>query len=334
MNSNVTLKQLALASNVSVATAGRAFSNPDKVKEKTRDLILNTAQEIGYKPNLVGRSLRTGKSYEIVVMIPFDRLETNILTGIAQYHFTSSISSIFNNSDYQLRIISYTSMDESVSLLKELVNTRNIGYVILSQMLPQDIRVKILLERDIPFMTFGQTELPNHYNYFDYDNFSFIYDATTTYIRQGFKKPLLITSQNNYMHYLIQIKAFKMALSDFKIDFNENMIVKTTDDKQYNKEQIHQKFQNIDAIVTISPSIAYICKKTATSFNKTLGVDIPISCATPSIELLQLLDIRCTCYFQNFIFAGQFLAEKTIEILEEKITTAVNHLQPYEVFNL
>ena len=54
---SVTIQDVAKAAGVTVGTVSRALNNYADVNENTRQRIIRTAQELGYHPNLVARSL-------------------------------------------------------------------------------------------------------------------------------------------------------------------------------------------------------------------------------------------------------------------------------------
>lgn len=65
----VTAKDVAEACGVSRITVNRALSGNENVKPETREKILKKAQEMGYVPNLIARSLVNGKSKMIGIVI-------------------------------------------------------------------------------------------------------------------------------------------------------------------------------------------------------------------------------------------------------------------------
>ncbi len=66
----VTLHDVAEAAGVSVATASRALTNSEHpVAEETRQRILQLAENLGYRPNLVARSLRTDRTLTIGIIV-------------------------------------------------------------------------------------------------------------------------------------------------------------------------------------------------------------------------------------------------------------------------
>ena len=53
----VSIKDVAKAANVSLATVSRVINNSDNVKPKMRELVQDTIRELGYSPNHAERSL-------------------------------------------------------------------------------------------------------------------------------------------------------------------------------------------------------------------------------------------------------------------------------------
>ena len=93
----VSLIDVAEAADVSIATVSRVLAGSDHpVAEETRLRVLKAAEELGYQPNLVARSLRTDQTYTIGIIVenilsPFippivrgiqDRLEMDDYFGI------------------------------------------------------------------------------------------------------------------------------------------------------------------------------------------------------------------------------------------------------------
>jgi LacI family transcriptional regulator len=78
----VTLRHVAEAANVSIAAASRALSGNGYVNEETRQRVLEQARLLRYRIRGAARSLRSGKSGLIGLIIPNN--ENVFFTGIAQ----------------------------------------------------------------------------------------------------------------------------------------------------------------------------------------------------------------------------------------------------------
>ncbi|WGL51095.1 LacI family DNA-binding transcriptional regulator [Nocardioides sp. BP30] len=78
----VTLRDVARAAGVSPATASRALGNPDVVAAGTRERVLRTARELGYRANQAARALATGDSGMIGLVVP--DIESPFFASIAK----------------------------------------------------------------------------------------------------------------------------------------------------------------------------------------------------------------------------------------------------------
>ncbi len=66
----VTLKQIAEAVGVSLATASYALNNGGSVGKETRDRVIAEALRMGYRPNLSAKAMRTGLTGAIGMVLP------------------------------------------------------------------------------------------------------------------------------------------------------------------------------------------------------------------------------------------------------------------------
>lgn len=65
----ITTKDLAQLCNVSRTTVHRALSDTGRINPQTKELILKTAQENGYRPDLLARGLVKGQTFYIGVVV-------------------------------------------------------------------------------------------------------------------------------------------------------------------------------------------------------------------------------------------------------------------------
>lgn len=99
----VTLTDVAQVAGVSIATASRALSESNHpVSTETRRHILRVADELGYHPNLIARSLRTDRTFTLGVILEnvAEFFSSLILRGILDYFSGSAYSIIILNTYY------------------------------------------------------------------------------------------------------------------------------------------------------------------------------------------------------------------------------------------
>jgi LacI family repressor for deo operon, udp, cdd, tsx, nupC, and nupG len=64
------IRAVARSAGVSVATVSRALEKPEMVAETTRQRVLRAIEQLGYRPNMQARMLRTARSHVIVALVP------------------------------------------------------------------------------------------------------------------------------------------------------------------------------------------------------------------------------------------------------------------------
>lgn len=77
----VAIREIAAAAGVSVATVSRALNTPGAVRHQVRERVLNVAEELGYRPNGVARSLRIRRTLTFGAVVP----------TIANPHFAEAV---------------------------------------------------------------------------------------------------------------------------------------------------------------------------------------------------------------------------------------------------
>lgn len=63
------LKEISLASGVSIRTVARALHQNGYVGQEARQRVLEAAERLGYSPNLDARALKTGRSREVLAVL-------------------------------------------------------------------------------------------------------------------------------------------------------------------------------------------------------------------------------------------------------------------------
>ena len=85
------LHDVAERAGVSTATASRALSRPETVAAPTRMRVLDAAQQLGYQPNVLARSLRQRETRTIGLIVadilnPFHAMLAKGVQDTAEQH--------------------------------------------------------------------------------------------------------------------------------------------------------------------------------------------------------------------------------------------------------
>jgi LacI family transcriptional regulator len=142
----VTLAEIAQVAEVSVSTVSRALSNTNyPLKAETRDRILKLAEEMGYKPNLVARSLQNNRSNLVGVIV--DRMQSPFSAATVQ-----GIQDGLRNEGYSISI-AYSNRDQNLAIeaIDSFYSRQVDGIVILNSWL-HTYNDRFLSMQDRPFV--------------------------------------------------------------------------------------------------------------------------------------------------------------------------------------
>lgn len=165
---SVTIRDVARISGYSTATVSIVLNDAPlaaNIPVKTKEHIRKVAQTLGYKPNLVARSLRTKRSHTVGVIV-FDITDpycTQILRGIENCLFQSTYIGVLTDiqNDYA-RFQAYLEM---------LLERRVEGLITLANSLKLKVDLLGMLhERGVPAVIIGRQLEPNSMSSVEVDN--------------------------------------------------------------------------------------------------------------------------------------------------------------------
>lgn len=146
----ITLKDIASACGVSIASVSKALNNAPDIGVATAERIRRTAQELGYHPNAAARALKTNKTYNIGVLF-----EDAMHSGLAHEYFSSVLDAVKNGVEsrgYDVTFISQNIGTAKMSFL-EHCKYRNVDGVVIANVEFTDPTVAELVNSDIPLVT-------------------------------------------------------------------------------------------------------------------------------------------------------------------------------------
>jgi alanine racemase len=141
----VTIREIAKKSEVSVTSVSFAFNNPSRLPEATVQRILEVAEELGYIPNPIARSMSTGRTGTIGILVP--QPFTEIIRNPFLYELLEGVAEICTASGYSLMIV--PPLEGSV---KRAIGSAAVdGFLTLGLELFKSTMV-VLRQRDVPFV--------------------------------------------------------------------------------------------------------------------------------------------------------------------------------------
>ena len=98
---DIRIADVARLAGVSTATVSRVLSDPDKVRKKTHDVVMEAVRRSGYTPNSTAQNLRTRRTMNVLVVAPrlTNPVFAEILRGVDDELTKSGYGIIIGNLD-------------------------------------------------------------------------------------------------------------------------------------------------------------------------------------------------------------------------------------------
>lgn len=146
----VSMKDISLQCDVSIATVSKALNNRMDISKETKERICRVAKELGYLPNSSARALKTNRTYNLGVLFVD---EAN--SGLTHSYFSHVLDSFrrgAEESGYDITFISHYAGKEEMSYY-EHSRYRGVDGVVIACVDFEDSSVIELVNGDIPVVT-------------------------------------------------------------------------------------------------------------------------------------------------------------------------------------
>ncbi|MFD1987642.1 LacI family DNA-binding transcriptional regulator [Mesorhizobium newzealandense] len=216
------LKQIAAELSLSVTTVSRALKDGPEVHPLTIARVKEVALRVGYVPDHHGRALRTGRTLTLTAVLPMETSEH--LSDLAKLPLIEGMTLAARQAGYSLSIYSTTPDDDPVASVQQLLQARSADGLIITRMVSGDPRVKLLLDRRIPFVAFGRTDLDIAYPYVDIDNEQIAYNAARRLLDKGCRRVALQLLVPKDQASAMRLSGYEKAMAEAGISVDQSLI--------------------------------------------------------------------------------------------------------------
>lgn len=213
----VRMKDIAKELGLSVVTISKVLRNHPDIAEETRDRVLKRVKELDYQPNITARSLVTGRSYLIALVVPdllhsfFAEVAKALSAAVGQRGYSVIISSSEENPELEAREI------------QQLTARRLDGLVVAS--CGNDLRAFQRLDRhEVPYVLIDR-ELPGlAANFVGINDVTAGRIATEHLIAQGCRRIAHIAGRENTTG-MRRLEGYKSALQQHRLPFSSSLVI-------------------------------------------------------------------------------------------------------------
>ena len=304
---SVTIKDVARAANVSVATVSRVLNKKSNVSEEAIEAVNKAVASLGYSPNFLGRDLRKSETRRILAIIASteESFYSEVLRGMEE---TASAKG------YDV-LIATTRNDpkHELHLLGMLFSRSVDGAVLLGPKLDADTISNLAQNHNIA-MCLERLDNCNVLTV-TIDNVKAGRDAVNYLIGKGRKRIGLITTEQRSQSSVDREIGYRQALEENGIEYDESLVYFGTYDAESGTkgcEYLMNLPEPPDAIFSISDMIAIGAMNYALKNKIEIGKDL-LFFGFDDIQYSHIFVPHLSTVQQPCFLQGKLVVEKLIE---------------------
>lgn len=308
----ISLKDIAEAAGVSTALVSFVLNGKRKeyrVGEETAKRILKIANDMNYQPNIAAKSLRSGKTKTIGLVVSdisnpfFSQLARVLEDEAAKQNYTV----LFGSSD--------ENKDKMNSLVGNLINKGVDGLIIVPCEGSERIIASLVCD-NVPIVLFDRYFPDINVSYVALNNFNASYILTKHLLEVGYNAPCMVAYDVDLIHMKERVRGYKKAMVDAgKKNFINVVCLKQNAPRKSAYRLLPKVVDTgVDAFLFATNMISLACLYTIKDLGKEVIGKIGLACFDGS-PVFDFFNVPIS-YIRQPI---DILAQKALEILIDSI---------------
>jgi LacI family transcriptional regulator len=313
-----TIKDIAKALGISTSTVSRALRDSYEISNATKQIVLDYAKTINYKPNPIALSLKAKKSKSIGVILP----------EISDNFFSQAINGIESiASDYGYNVVitqNFESYHNEINNTNFLASRSVDGCLVSVSSETEDFaHFTSLQERGFPIVFFDRIVEGLEGHRVTVNNEKGAYDVTMHLLKNNYRKIAFISNPPNLYITSKRFSGYAKALAEHDITVDTSLIKYCKHDGIYHYEieclldDLFSSDTKPDAIFACTDQLTIACMR----YCKGHDIKIPDEVAITGFSNLDISDLLCpslTAVRQPAIKMGKIAAQLLIKTIESK----------------
>lgn len=260
-----TIKTICALTGLSTATVSKALRGSPEVRPETRAVVEAAAEKVGYSTNLHGVQLRTGKTYQVAVLMTAPTSGETEWEGVEYAQLLSGISHAMEDTRYRVALYAVRDHAEAQDTLRQIVRNREADGAIFSGTRPEDGRVRILQEAGFPFVTYGTTRAHGAHAFVDADNAGIIRTALDRLIGRGHRRIALLNPPAHLSYGQTRLETYRQVLEAHGLPYDARLVAQDRLTPGFGRAQVTAMHRLAE------PPTAYICANEAAALGALAG---------------------------------------------------------------
>ena len=218
----ITIKDIAKKLNISIATVSRAFNNKSDIKLDTKNLILKTAKEMGYRPNPIAKKLIQKRSLTIGIVVPefLNSFFPEVIIGAQEILFEKGYQVLItqSNENFETELKNFKTLEDSMVdgiIISQSSETKNVDYY------------QNLIDTGFPIVFFNRVCDEITASKVLFNDYKWAFFATEHLLNQGYRNIYHLKGKESLSLTNDRMKGFLDAHAKHKLTVNKEQIIAT-----------------------------------------------------------------------------------------------------------
>lgn len=305
------LKDVADHAGVSASTVSRVLAGKTYVSEATRERVWEAIDTLGYRPNTLAQSLKSGTSNTLALIIPSiqNQMFPHLVRGAEDYARQAGYTLVLCNTDEDLA--------EEKRYIDTLRGHLVAGFIIAT-MLPSSDHIRQLREEGMPLVLTSRS-YDSSIDVILIDNRLAAYKATNHLIRGGAKRIAIALGNMDLSIYQERLSGFRDALRENDLEADENLLIGNDDDA----DLLYQRFwsllddKSVDGIFATTDQKAFVAMRAIHDRGLRIPDDVAVI-GLDNVEMSSLVEPPLTTVAQPLYEIGRQAVIRVTEMIRYK----------------
>ena len=307
------LEEVARLAGVSVSTVSRTLAGKEHVSAKARKKVLEAADKLDYRPNVMARMLKLGRSSSIAVMIPS-------IDNLIYPAFVRGVQDVASQNGYMLSICN---TDEDKDIEENFIRSScNMGVagLIVSTIRSDSEHLTKLRDEGFPIVL-AIRELDGDFDTIVARNSKGAYDMTAYLLGKGCRHIALVVGDLGLSLYHQRHEGYMKALEDAGVAYNPDLVLDSTGQSpemlSASVGNLLDRHPHIDAIFATNDFRAIVIMQALKKRGVRIPEDIKVA-GFDDVEISSFVDPPLTTVHQPLYNLGAEAARCLIEQISAK----------------
>ncbi len=315
IRNRLTLKDIANKLQVTPATVSKALRESSDISLEMREKVKSVAKDMGYRPNLLARSLINQKSKLLGILIPDLRISffSEAVRGAYEEANRKGYETILlihdENNKIERKKLEFLADIHTDGILLNTTGNKN-NFILYKKLAEEGIKI-VCWDRKLEESGFHSVTI---------DDKKASYQLTSKMIEEGRRNILFLGPNTGIPVAKYRFEGYKLALKEHGITFNPDLVVKSFRDyeKSYKKilSVIDGKIK-FDGVVSVGGLITYGAGRAILDRNLSIPGDVMLG-EFGDNNIVARLGVPFLTVYQHPYALGKSAVDLLIKIIEDK----------------